>query len=108
MKADWTPPRGVIKLTYSVSKKEIERLSQINERAKSSREPFMQAIIRIKCNKQSDANYKKWDVGDITIVNFIHKDKHVYMRLLNISRIYNFEFGIGYKLFAYTIGELPK
>ena len=83
-------------------------MSQINERAKSSRDPFMQAIIRIKCNKQSDANYKKWDAGDITIVNFIHKDKHVYMRLLNISRIYNFEFGIGYKLFVYTIGELPK
>lgn len=108
MKADWTPPRGVIKLTYSVSKKEIERLSQINERAKSSREPFMQAIIKIKCNKQSDSNYKKFDVGDITIVNFIHKDKHVYMRLLNISRIFSLELGIGYKLFAYTIGELPK
>lgn len=108
MKADWTPPRGVIKLTYSVSKKEIERLSQINERAKSSGEPFMQAIIRIKCNKQSDANYKKWDAGDITIVNFIHKDKHVYMRLFNVARIFSLEFEIGYKLFAYTIGELPK
>ena len=26
MKADWTPPRGVIKLTYSVSKKRNRKI----------------------------------------------------------------------------------
>lgn len=108
MNALYTPPKGVIQLSYTVSKKEIDRLAQINERAKSSREPFLQAIVRINCNKQSDNNYKKWDVGDYTIVNFMHKGIHVYMHLYHIQRIFAVDFGIGYKLIAYTLEELPK
>lgn len=110
MKADWTPPRGVIKLTYSVNKKEIERLSQINEYAKSSRESFIQAIVRIKCGKQSDSNYKKWDhdTESTYILNFNHKGTHVYMKLRSVIRVFSQDFGICYKILAFTIKELPK
>lgn len=110
MKANWTPPKMVIQLTYRVSEKEIERLVQINERAKSSREAFFQAIVRIKCGKQTDLNYKKWDHDPEStyILNFYHNKIHVYMKLKHVIRVFNPNFGIGYKILAYTIKELPK
>lgn len=109
MKANWTPPKTVIQLTYRVSKKEIERLAQIDECAKS-RETFFQAIVRIKCGKQTDLNYKKWDHNPESayILNFYHDKIHVYMKLKHVIRVFNSDFGLGYKIFAYTIKELPK
>lgn len=110
MKANWTPPKAVIQLTYRVSKKEIERLAQIDECVKSRREKCFQATVRIKCGKQADSNYKKWDHDpeSMYILNFYHDKIHVYMKLGHVMRIFHSDFGIGYKLFAYTIKELPK
>lgn len=58
MKANYTPPKGVTQLTYNVSLKEITRLKALDERSKVIDEYPFQAIVRVKCSKQSDSNYK--------------------------------------------------
>lgn len=110
MKANYTPPKGVTQLTYNVSLKEITRLKALDERSKVIDEYPFQAIVRVKCGKQSDLNYKKWDhdTKSTYILNFNHKGIHVYMKLRSVVRVYNQDFGICYKILAFTIKELPK
>ena len=110
MKVNYTPPKGVTQLTYNVSLKEITRLKAIDERSKVIDEYPFQAIVRVKCGKQSDLNYKKWnhDTESTYILNFNHKGIHVYMQLRSMVRVYSQDFGICYKILAFTIKELPK
>lgn len=110
MKANYTPPKGVTQLTYNVGLKEIKRLMALDQRAKVIDEYPFQAIVRIKCGKQSDLNYKKWDhdIKSTYILNFNHKGIHVYMELGSMVRAFNQDFGICYKILAFTIKELPK
>lgn len=110
MKANYTPPKGVTQLTYNVSLKEITRLKALDERSKVIDEYPFQAIVRVKCSKQSDSNYKKWDhdTKPTYILNFNHKGIHVYMQLRSMVRVYSQDFGICYKILAFTIKELPK
>jgi hypothetical protein len=111
MKANYTPPEGVIQLTYNVSLKEITRLKKIIEEAKS-RDGMLDkfAVVSIKCGKQSDSNYKKWynDTELVYILNFNYKEIHVYMKLVHIIRAFSRDSGIRYKIIANTIKELPK
>lgn len=101
MKANYTPPKGVTQLTYNVSLKGITRLKALDERSK--------AIVRVKCGKQSDSNYKKWFMSSNKhIANFNYKGIHVYMEIKHIVKIFNQDFGICYKILAFTIKELPK
>lgn len=110
MRPNWTPPKGVIQLTYNVCFEDIKRLEYLTNAAKERKEEFLQTIVRIKCGKQSDHNYKKWDHDpeSLYILNFNHNGIHVYMRLRHVVRVFNPDFGIGYKILAYTIKELPK
>ena len=104
MKANYIPPKGVTQLTYNVSLKEITRLKALSEI------PF-QAIVKVKCGKQSDSNYKKWDCDTKQtkyILNFYHKGIHVYMQLRSMVRTYGLNYGLYYKILAFTIKELPK
>ena len=61
MKANYVPPKGVIQLTYNVSLEEIKRLMVLDQRSKVISEIPFQAIVKVKCGKQSDSNYKKWN-----------------------------------------------
>lgn len=108
MKPKWIPPKGVTQLTYNVCFEDIKRLEYLTNAAKTRKEEFLQTIVRVKCGKQSDTNYKKWDIGNSVIVNFNHKGTHVYMQLSHIQRVFAANFGIGYKLLVFTIKELPK
>lgn len=109
MKANYTPPKGVVQLTYNVSLKEITRLKALDERSKVIDEYPFQAIVRVKCSKQSDSNYKKWFMSSNKhIANFNYKGIHVYMEIKSIVGIFNQDFGICYKILASTIKELPK
>ena len=109
MKANYTPPKGVTQLTYNVSLKEITRLIALNERSKVIDEYPFQAIVRVKCSKQSDSNYKKWFMSsNQNIANFNYKGIHVYMEVKSITSIFNQDFGICYKILVDTIKELPK
>lgn len=110
MKANYTPPKGVVQLTYNVSLQEITRLTALDERSKVIDEIPFQATIKISCSKQSDINYKKWDC-DLTstyILNFYHKRVHVYMKLKNMTKMFDKRTGIYYKILTSTIKELPK
>ena len=111
MKANYTPPKGVTQLTYNVSLSLIKRLALFNQRSKSPTGYCpLKISIEVKCGKQSDFNYKKWDC-DLTstyILNFNYKGIHVYMKLKDMIKMYNRELGIYYKILAYTIDELPK
>ncbi len=110
MKANYVPPKGVIQLTYNVSLEEIKRLMALDQRSKViSKIPF-QAIVKVKCGKQSDSNYKKWnhDTKPNYILNFNNKGIHVYMQLRSMVRVFNRDLGICYKILAFTIKELPK
>ena len=110
MKANYVPPKGVIQLTYNVSLEEIKRLMALDQRSKViSKIPF-QAIVKVKCGKQSDSNYKKWnhDTKPNYILNFNNKKIHVYMQLRSMVRVFNRDLGICYKILAFTIKELPK
>lgn len=110
MKANYVPPKGVIQLTYNVSLEEIKRLMALDQRSKVISEIPFQAIVKVKCGKQSDSNYKKWnhDTKPNYILNFNNKGIHVYMQLRNMVRVFNRNFGIYYKILAFTIKELPK
>ena len=111
MKANYVPPKHITQLTYNVSLKEIKRLGIFDETSKSINEyKFNKTIVNIKCGKQSDHNYKKWDsdTNRIYILNYNHKGIHVYMRLLYITRVSSKEFGLRYKILVSTIKELPK
>lgn len=110
MKANYVPPKGVIQLTYNVSLKEIKRLMVLDQRSKVISEIPFQAIIKVKCGKQSDSNYKKWnhDTEPNYILNFNHKGIHVYMKLRSMIRVFNRDIGICYMILAFTIKELPK
>lgn len=110
MKPKWIPPKGITQLTYNIRFEDIKRLEYLTNIAKESEEEFFQTIVRIKCGKQSDSNYKKWDHDPEStyILNFIHNGTHVYMRLKYVTRVFNPNFGIGYKILAYTIKTLPK
>lgn len=106
MKANYTPPKGVTQLTYNVSLEEITRLAALDQRSKTISEIPLQTIVRIKCGKQSDSNFKK--LGTDNILNFNYKGTHVYMQLRSIARTFNRDSGIFYKILAFTIKELPK
>ena len=111
MKANYIPPKGVTQLTYNVSLKEITRLKALDERSKTISEIPFQAIVKVKCGKQSDSNYKKWDCNTKPtkyILNFYHKGIHVYMQLRSMVRTYGLNYGLYYKILAFTIKELPK
>ena len=109
MKANYTPPKGIVQLTYNVSSKEITRLKALDERSKViSKYPF-QAVVRVKCGKQSDHNYKKGIVALYhCIANFTHNGIHVYMKVRHMTRIFSQDSGICYKILVDTIKELPK
>ena len=53
MKANYVPPKGVIQLTYNVSLEEIKRLMALDQRSKVISEIPFQAIVKVKCGKQS-------------------------------------------------------
>ena len=110
MKANYVPPKGVIQLTYNVSLEEIKRLMALDQRSKVISEIPFQAIVKVKCGKQSDSNYKKWnhDTKPNYILNFNNKKIHVYMQLRSMVRVLNRDLGICYKILAFTIKELPK
>lgn len=110
MKANYVPPKGVIQLTYNVSLEEIKRLMTLDQRSKVISEIPFQAIVKVKCGKQSDSNYKKWnhDTKPNYILNFNNKKIHVYMQLRSMVRVFNRDLGICYKILAFTIKELPK
>ena len=110
MKANYVPPKGVIQLTYNVSLEEIKRLMALDQRSKVISEIPFQAIVKVKCGKQSDSNYKKWnhDTKPNYILNFNNKKIHVYMQLSSMVRVFNRDLGICYKILAFTIKELPK
>ena len=111
MKANYIPPKGVTQLTYNVGLKEITRLKALDERSKVISEYPFQAVVKVKCGKQSDSNYKKWDYDTkptTYILNFNHKGIHVYMQLKSMARIYSLNSGLYYKILAFTIKELPK
>lgn len=111
MKANYVPPKDVTQLTYNVSLQEITRLKAFDQRSKVINEHiFNKTIVNIKCGKQSDHNYKKWDsdTNRIYILNFNHKGIHVYVRLLHITRVSSKEFGLRYKILVSAIKELPK
>ena len=110
MKANYVPPKGVIQLTYNVSLEEIKRLMALDQRSKVISEVPFQAIVKVKCGKQSDSNYKKWnhDTKLKYILNFNYKGIHVYMQLISMARVFNRDLGICYKILAFTIKELPK
>ena len=110
MKANYVPPKGVIQLTYNISLEKIKRLMALDERSKVISEIPFQAIVKVKCGKQSDSNYKKWDHSTKPnyILNFNHKGIHVYMQLRSMVRVFNRDLGICYKILAFTIKELPK
>lgn len=110
MKANYVPPKGVIQLTYNVSLEEIKRLMALDQRSKVISEIPFQAIVKVKCGKQSDSNYKKWDhsTNPNYILNFNYKRVHVYMQLRSMVRVFNRDLGICYKILAFTIKELPK
>lgn len=110
MKANYVPPKGVIQLTYNVILEEIKRLMALDQRSKVISEIPFQAIVKVKCGKQSDSNYKKWnhDTKPKYILNFNHKGIHVYMQLRSMVRVFNRDLGICYKILAFTIKELPK
>ena len=111
MKANYTPPKGVTQLTYNVGLKEITRLKALDERSKVISEYPFQAVVKVKCGKQSDSNYKKWDYDTkptTYILNFNHKGTHVYMQLKSMARIYSLNSGLYYKILAFIIKELPK
>lgn len=110
MKANYVPPKGVTQLTYNVSLEEIKRLIALDQRSKVISEIPFQAIVKVKCGKQSDSNYKKWnhDIKPNYILNFNHKKIHVYMQLRSMVRVFNRDLGICYKILAFTIKELPK
>ena len=111
MKANYVPPKGVIQLTYNVSLKEITRLKKIAEGSKTEEEKFgIAAIVSVKCGKQSDNKYEKWDIASdpICILNFYHKGIHVYMKCVYITRSFSKDFGIRYRIAISTIKELPK
>lgn len=110
MKANYVPPKGVIQLTYNVSLKEIKRLMALDQRSKVISEIPFQVIVKVRCGKQSDSNYKKWNHGTKPnyILNFNHKGIHVYMQLRSMVRVFNRVLGICYMISAFTIKELPK
>ena len=110
MKANYVPPKGVIQLTYNVSLEEIKRLMALDQRSKVISEIPCQAIVKVKCGKQSDSNYKKWnhDTKPNYILNFNNKKIHVYMQLRSMVRVFNRDLGICYKILAFTIKELLK
>lgn len=110
MKANYVPPKGVTQLTYNISLEEIKRLMALDQRSKVISEIPFQAIVKVKCGKQSDSNYKKWnhDTKPNYILNFNHKKIHVYMQLRSMLRVFNKDLGIYYKILAFTIKELPK
>ena len=110
MKANYVPPKGVIQLTYNVSLEEIKRLMALDQRSKVISEIPFQAIVKVKCGKQSDSNYKKWnhDTKPNYILNFNNKGIHVYMQLRSMVRVFNKDLAICYKILAFTIKELPK
>ena len=110
MKANYVPPKGVIQLTYNVSLEEIKRLMALDQRSKVISEIPFQAIVKVKCGKQSDSNYKKWnhDTKPNYILNFNQKKIHGYMQLRSMVRVFNRDLGICYKILAFTIKELPK
>ena len=111
MKANYVPPKGVIQLTYNVSLKEITRLKKIAKGSKTEEEKFgIAAIVSVKCGKQSDNNYEKWDIASepVCILNFYNKGIHVYMKCVYITRSFSKDFGIRYKIATSTIKELPK
>ena len=110
MKANYVPPKGVTQLTYNVSLEEIKRLMSLDQRSKVISEIPFQAIVKVKCGKQSDSNYKKWnhDTKPNYILNFNYKKNHVYMQLRSMVRVFNRDLGICYKILAFTIKELPK
>lgn len=103
MKANWIPPKGITQLTYYVSKKEFERLTILQ-----AKEIGYNIVVKIHCGKQSDKNYSKWEPGHYTIANFSYKGMHIYMALYHIQPIYKRDFGLGYKLAAFIIKDLPK
>lgn len=111
MKTNYIPPKGVTQLTYNVSRRMISRLALFNQTSKSIDGYIpLKVSIEVKCGKQSDFNYKKWD-SDLTstyILNFNYKGIHVYMKLKDMVKMYNKEVGIYYKILAHTIKELPK
>lgn len=109
MKANYTPPKGIIQLTYNVSSKEITRLKALDERSKAISEYPFQAVVRVKCGKQSDRNYKKCIIALYPcIANFTHNGIHVYMKVKSMIRIFSQDSGICYKILVDTIKELPK
>ena len=110
MKANYVPPKGVIQLTYNVNLEEIKRLMALDQRSKVISEIPFQAIVKVKCGKQSDSNYKKWnhDTKPNYILNFNNKKIHVYMQLRSMVRVFSRDLGICYKILSFTIKELPK
>ena len=92
MKANYTPPKGVTQLTYNVSLEEITRLMALDQRSKVISEIPFQAIVKVKCGKQSDSNYKKWDhdTKPNYILNFNHK-KFMYICNLEAWCVYLIE-----------------
>lgn len=109
MKANYTPPKGIVQLTYNVSSKEITRLKALDERSKTISEYPFQAVVRVKCGKQSDYNYKKC-IRSLypCIANFTHNGIHVYMKVRCMTRVFSQNLGICYKILVDTIKELPK
>lgn len=114
MKANYTPPKGVVQLTYNISLKEIKRLELFHQRSKFKEVDGwwcpLKVSIEVRCGKQSDSNYKKWiyNLTSTHILNFNYKKIHVYMRLEDMTKMYNRKLGIYYKIFASTIDKLPK
>lgn len=109
MKANYIPPKGVTQLTYNVGLQEITRLTALDQRSKTISEIPFHTVVRVKCGKQSDSNYKKWstNLGQY-ILNFNHKGTHVYMQAVSMIRVFSQDLGICYKILAFTIEELPK
>lgn len=103
MNPNWTPPRDVIQLTYYVDAIEFKKLSILQ-----TKEEGYMIISRVRCGKQADRNAAKWDPTKCTIVNFVHKDMHIYVKLIKLWRTYKEDFGIGYRILTSVISELPK
>lgn len=103
MNPNWAPPRDVIQLTYYVDAIEFKKLL-----AQQTKGEGWMTISRVHCGKQADRNAAKWDPTKCTIVNFVHKDMHIYVKLIKIWRTYKEGFGIGYGILTSVISELPK
>lgn len=99
-------PKGVIQLSYTVSKSLSKELQNF-----SKKEPCNIRVVRIGLSHQSDNNFCKY-VGryplNIVIGNFAHRGVHVYLQVLEIQRTINIVDGMHYKLTVAPIKELPK